>query len=180
MGTAKPTKTNDELKTMLLDLVKHSRTVVLLTHGEDNAICGRPMANVRTTDDVEVYLTTAIDSHKVVELAHSEDVTIAVQTGAGIAMLRGHARVSQDPKLIAELWEDSWKAWYPGGKSDPQIAIVVVEPREATFWQTDLAHGASYIWRQLKARVLGAEVEARPGDEEHVTFGAPTKAYPRA
>jgi general stress protein 26 len=168
MGNAKTKPTPEELRTTLHDLVAHSRTIVLLTHGRDHMIAGRPMANVKTADDTTVYLTTAIDSQKIAELKQNPEVTLAIQSHAGIAMVRGEAKVSQDRALIDELWEDSWKVWFAGGKFDPAIAIVVVTPVEATFWQTDLAHGLSYLWRSVKARVAGEEMEIRPGDEEHV------------
>ena len=168
MGTATPTKTDAEVRQSLHDLVKQSRTIVLLTHGPDHEIAGRPMANVRTTDDTTVYLVTGIDSKKVAELEKDPAVTLSIQTGAGIAMVRGEARVSQARSLIDELWDDSWKMWFAGGKTDPTIAIVIVEPVEATYWPTDLAHGASYLWRAIKARVKGEQLQVQPGDQVHV------------
>lgn len=166
MGTAK--NPQEQAKEKLHDIVKDSRTVLLLTHGEDNKIVGRPMSLVRADEDETIYLVSGIDTKKVTEIQQDSRVTIAVQNREGIAMIDGDARVSQDRALIERLWSDSWKAYFPRGKEDPDIAILVVEPREGTYWDGDVGHGLSYLYRHLKARVTGEEIEIKPGDQQKV------------
>lgn len=161
-------KTDEQLRHTLHDMVASSRTIVLLTRGENDKIVGRPMANVRTDEDTTVYLVTNIDSKKVDELRADPHVSLSLQTKDGIAMIEGQVRISQDRALIDSLWEDSWSVWFEGGRLDPAIAIVIVEPIEGTFWEQDLASGLSYMWRMLKARVKGETMETKATDQATV------------
>ena len=166
MGTAKTTKQDAEEK--LHDIVESSRNVLLLTHGEGHKIVGRPMALVRVDDDETIYLVASIESKKVSEILRDARVTIAVQNREGVAMIDGEASVAGDQRLIDELWSDSWKVWFPRGKEDPDIAILIVQPREGTYWDQDVGHGLSYLYRYVKARVTGEEIEIKPDDQQKV------------
>lgn len=166
MGTAKNTKQEAEQK--LHDIVESSRNVLLLTHGEGHKIVGRPMSLVRIDDDETIYLVATIESKKVSEILRDARVTIAVQNREGVAMIDGEASVAGDQMLIDELWTDSWKAWFPRGKTDPDIAIIVVRPLEGTYWDKDLGAGLSYAYRYLKARVTGSEIDIKNGDHTKV------------
>jgi general stress protein 26 len=165
MGTA---KTTVDAKEKLHDIVEGSRTVVLLTHGEGHKIVGRPMSLVRIDEDDTIYLVASIESKKVSEILVDSRVTVSVQNGKGIAMIDGEVAVSGSPKLVDELWTDSWKVWFPKGKTDPDIAILIVRPLEGTYWDQDLGHGLSYAYRYLKARITGAEIETKPDDQHKV------------
>ncbi len=168
MGTAQTNKTPEELRTRLHDIVARAHTVVLLDHSPDGRIVGRPMANVKTDDATRVHLVTSMDSKKIAELHANPRVALSIQDREGHAMIDGEAHVSQDRALIDELWQDSWKVWFNGGKADPNIAIVIVEPLEGTYWDGDFTHGLSYLWRMIKARLTDAPFQARPGDQESV------------
>ncbi len=165
MGTANDTK---DPQKKLEAIVEAARTVLLLSHGEDGKIVGRPMALQKQKRDSMIYLASSIDSKKVAEVQQNPRVTVAVQNREGIAMIAGTCHISQDRRLIEELWQDDWKVWWPKGKSDPEIAIMVVEPEEATFWDQDAAHGLSYLYRYVKARVTGSEIETKPSDQQKV------------
>ena len=41
--------------------------------------------------------------------------------------LRGKASVSQERSKIKELWNAMYKAWFPKGKDDPEIAVLRVD-----------------------------------------------------
>jgi general stress protein 26 len=166
MGTAK--QTNHDPKKTLHDIVEDARTVVLLTHGEGHKIVGRPMSLVRIDEDDTIYLVASIESKKVSEILADARVTISVQSGKGTAMIDGEVAVSGSTQLVDELWTDSWKVWFPKGKTDPDIAILIVRPLEGTYWNLDVGHGLSFVYRYLKARVTGHEIETKPGDQQTV------------
>lgn len=151
----------------LQEILTAAHDVVLLTHGEDHRIVGRPMHRVRTDADGTTYLVTGIISKKVAELDEDPRVALAIQDRKGFAMIDAEVEISQDRALVDQLWNESWKAWF-AGKDDPEIAILIAHPREATYWDASLGHGISYLWRAAKAAVTGGELERAPGDEEHV------------
>jgi general stress protein 26 len=152
----------------LHDLVKGASTVMLLSHGEAGKIVGRPMAVARVDDDTTLYLVTSVDSKKVAEIHRDPRVSASIQAGHSFVMIEGDCRVSQDRRLIDELWQDSWKPWFAGGKTDPAIAILVVTPGEGTYWDGGLGNGLSYLYRMAKARVTGDEMEIKPKDQAKV------------
>lgn len=169
MGTATPTTTTPEQhRDRLLEILKDSTTVMLLSHGEGHRIMGRPMRLVRTDDDATLYLVTSVDTQKVDELGRDPRVSISVQNRDAIAIVDGEARVSQDRSLIDELWTDAWKTWFPDGKSDTSIAILVISPTEGTYWEQGFGHGLSYMFRMLKARITGEPVEFNSDDNAKV------------
>jgi len=152
----------------LHELVKSASTVMLLSHGDASKIVGRPMAIARVDDDTTLYLVTGIDSKKVEEIQRDPRVSVAVQAGHSFVMIEGECRVSQDRRLIDELWQDGWKPWFAGGKTSPEIAILVVTPSEGTYWDGGLGNGLSYLYRMVVARVTGDEMERRPNDQATV------------
>ena len=125
MGTARPTaemQTPEQHRERLHEIVKSARTVMLLSHGADHEISGRPMALIRTDDDTTMYLVSPIDSQEILEIDRECRVSISIQVNDAFAMFDGEARISQDRGLIDELWNDTWSAWFDG-KDDPAIAI---------------------------------------------------------
>jgi general stress protein 26 len=171
MATAKTKQDNvspKEHRQKLHDIVKGAHAVVLLSHGDGGKIIGRPMAIARVEEDTTVYLVTDIESKKVDEISRDPRVSMSVQNGDGYVMIEGDCRVSQDRRLIDQLWQDSWKPWFEGGKADPSIAILVVTPNEGTYWSGGLGHGLSYLYRMVKARVSGEEMEVKPTDQGKV------------
>lgn len=165
MGThvMNPPKSHVEQLGKLLSILRSTDTVVLLTKTAER-IAGRPMALVDVGDDGTIYLTTAIGSHKAVEIAADPQVNVTAQTSKGIVSIEGEARLTQDRTIIDRLWKDSWRIWYPEGPNSPSIAIVVISPTEGTYWDTSLSHGLSFLWRAVKARLTGDEVETDASD----------------
>jgi general stress protein 26 len=151
----------------LRGIIDGARTVMLLSHGADGRIEGRPMALVKTDVDQTLYLTTSIESNKVAEIVANPQVSVTA-SHEGLAIIEGTARISQERALIDELWKDSWRAWYPTGKTDPTIAIIIVTPSEGTYWDMSMTTGLSYLYRHVKARLLGTEMELKPSDAAKV------------
>jgi general stress protein 26 len=116
------------------------------------------MALIRIDDDGTIYLTASVDSANAEAIYRDPRVSVSVQQRKGFAMLVGEARVSRDRMLIDELWEDTWSIWYPDGKNDPDIAILVVSPIEATYWPK-MGHRLSHLFRVARARLTGEDVE---------------------
>ncbi len=148
----------------LLEILQGADTVVLNTFAETGGIAARPMALVDRDDDGTLYLTTAIGSTKAIEIAADPHVSVSVQTGKGIVVVEGLAKLTQDRAIIDQLWTESWRIWYPEGRSSPSIAIIVIEPTHATYWDTSLAHGLSFLWRAVKARLRGEPIDTNASD----------------
>lgn len=162
--TERNDRTRAEHLSKMLEILEAADTVVLNTFAENGGITGRPMALVDRDDDGTIYLTTAIGSTKAIEIASDARVSVSLQTSKGIVVLDGLARLSQDRTMIDQLWKDSWRIWYPEGHTSPSIAIIVIEPEHATYWDTSFSHGLSFLWRAVKARLRGEPIDTNAGD----------------
>ena len=55
------------------------------------------------------------------------------------ACLAGDIRPDNDPALIDKLWNNQVEAWFPGGKSDPNLALLRLDISSAELWETDIS-----------------------------------------
>ncbi|WP_084582144.1 pyridoxamine 5'-phosphate oxidase family protein [Sphingomonas azotifigens] len=55
------------------------------------------------------------------------------------ACLSGTARVDNDFAMIDKLWNSQVEAWFPGGKQDPNLALLRVDIDDAELWETDMS-----------------------------------------
>jgi len=55
------------------------------------------------------------------------------------ACLSGTARVDDDRAQIDKLWNKQAEAWFPGGKSDPNLALLRFDIDDAELWEADMS-----------------------------------------
>jgi len=55
------------------------------------------------------------------------------------ACISGTARVDNDRAMIDKLWSNQVEAWFPGGKTDPNLALLRFDIDDAELWETDLS-----------------------------------------
>ncbi len=57
------------------------------------------------------------------------------------ACLAGTITLDNDPAQIDKLWTKGVEAWFPGGKSDPNLALLRFDVDSAELWEADLSLG---------------------------------------
>ena len=57
------------------------------------------------------------------------------------ACLAGTARIDQDRAMIDKLWSKPAEAWFPGGKEDPDLALLRFDIDTAELWESDVSLG---------------------------------------
>jgi general stress protein 26 len=55
------------------------------------------------------------------------------------ACLAGTARVANDRAMIDKLWSKPAEAWFPGGKDDPNLALLRFDIEDAELWEADMS-----------------------------------------
>ncbi|KFG91377.1 General stress protein [Sphingobium herbicidovorans NBRC 16415] len=55
------------------------------------------------------------------------------------ACLSGSVTVDNDPAMIDKLWSKPAEAWFPGGKTDPNLALLRFDIDEAELWESDMS-----------------------------------------
>lgn len=55
------------------------------------------------------------------------------------ACLSGTARIDNDFAMIEKLWSKQVESWFPGGKNDPNLALLRFDIDSAEMWETDMS-----------------------------------------
>ena len=55
------------------------------------------------------------------------------------ACLSGTAQVDNDFAMIDKLWNRQVEAWFPGGKDDPNLALLRFDISNAELWEADVS-----------------------------------------
>jgi general stress protein 26 len=156
----------EEKRKRLSELMAGFSTAMLVTRTEDGGMRARPLSIADQQDDGALYFSTALDSPKVHELQADAHVAVVMQDQRKFVSVSGIAGVVQDRALIDKLWSESWRVWFPKGKDDPSLCLIVVEPLEAAYWDMSGLRGARYVFEMAKAYVTGKRPPS-DGDERH-------------
>jgi general stress protein 26 len=92
-------------------------------------------------------------------------LTFAEPSSSKYLALKGRASASEDRAKIKELWNPMYKAWFPKGEDDPEIAVLKVTVTEGDYWEATsgkIVMMAKYAF----AAATGAKVEI--GEAGHV------------
>lgn len=166
-----PPPTDAEHRQRLHEILADAGTVMMITrHGEELRM--RPMAVAKVADDDTLYFSTSTRTDKLGEIERDDRVDLVFQSRTRYAAVAGEATLSRDRALIDELWQDSWRVWFPEGKDDPSIVIVVVRPSRGAYWDLGGAGGLKFLYRSAKALVTRSEVEVDPESHGEVAMGA--------
>ena len=83
------------------------------------------------------------------------------------ACLSGTISESNDPAMIDKLWNKQVEAWFPGGKSDPNLALIRLDIDSAELWETDIS-----LSGRLKMLVGGTIKPSESGSHAKVSTTA--------
>ena len=150
----------DEGRKKIGELIKDVRICMMTTAAGDGSFDSRPMATQETEFDGTVWFMTRQESGKVKEIENDSHVSLIYSdpSNHNYVSAKGRVQVSQDKAKIHELWNPMFKAWFPEGEDDPQIAVLKVEISEAQYWEASsskLVFGIKY----LAAAVTGGKVD---------------------
>ncbi len=152
-----------------ISLLKKFHTAMLVTHVGAQDFHSRPMAIVKVEDDGRLWFFTGADTAKVHEIAKDFHVLVLAQDGdSAFLSLTGRAWLLADRGMIAQLWQEPFRVWFPGGKDDPNIQLIGVSPEKGEFWDSTGANRCQYLWDAAKAYLTGTTPTPREG-EQHGT-----------
>lgn len=146
----------------LRELLKLFRTTMLITRGaEAGQLRARPMAIVELEPSCRIWLMTSQDSAKVHEIERCTAVHLSMQKeGETYLSIDGQADIVDDRNRIRDLWDASFAIWFPQGADDPDIALIVVTPERAEYWD-HREPGRSCSLDPTEAYIHGTKPEER-------------------
>lgn len=146
-------------------LIKDIKFAMLTTVCDDGSLRSRPMATQEAEFDGTLWFFTRAGAPKVGEVQRDEQVNVSYASPADqrYVSVSGRARLVRDPAKNRELWSAAYKAWFPKGLDDPELALLRVEPDKAEYWDAPSSTMA-HLFGVVKAALTGKA--AKPGDHE--------------
>jgi general stress protein 26 len=128
--------TTQELEAKLWKALESDRTVMLGLDGAEDGHT-RPMTAQVEHDPARIWFFTSKDNALVQALSSGAGRAIATFASRGhdlFATFHGRLSVDNDPAAVERLWNRFVAAWYPGGKTDPNLALLRLDPERAEIW----------------------------------------------
>lgn len=74
----------------------------------------------------------------------------------------GTASISTDKAKIDRIWDAMVGSWFDGGKEDPKVSLICVQPAVAHYWDTEDGKLVTMA-KMLTRAVTGSDID--PGVE---------------
>ena len=153
-------------------LIADIQFAMLTTVEPDGSLRSRPMATHQDHNagfDGVLWFFTKADAPKVDEVQKDQHVNLAYSSPeqSKYVSVSGVATLSRDKAKAKELWDPKYKAWFPGGLDDPELALLRVDVDKAEYWDMP-SSTVVHILGFVKAMATGKSYQ--PGDHEKVTL----------
>jgi general stress protein 26 len=154
-------------RTKIFEMLRGFDTVMLVTVAADGRVEGRPMQIVDIDERTgNIWFFTGRESRKVHEIADNAQVAVVCQQERSTSLsLSGSAVVVHEPARVRQLWREPFRTWFPGGPEDPELRLLVVQPRVAEYWDNRGTEGLEYLFEAAKAYVSGTRPDVDEGDQ---------------
>jgi len=126
-----------EIEAKFWKALKSDMTLMLGLSGVEEEH-GQPMTAQLDGDGKSgpIWFFSAKDTHLVKALGQSHRAT-ATFTSKGhdlFACVHGQLSVDNDRATVDRLWNRFVAAWYPGGKDDPNLQLIRLDPEHGHIW----------------------------------------------
>lgn len=134
--------TNDsaQARQQLWDLVKDIRMAMFTTRHNNGHLHSRPMTTQNTSldEDASLWFFMSRDSEAVTDLASDGVVNISYADPGDdrYVSISANAVVVENAAMKERLWSKMAAAWFPGGVTDPDLALVQARILHAGYWDT--------------------------------------------
>ena len=128
--------TSDELEAKFWKALKSDMTMMLGLDGVEDGHT-RPMtAQIEGEEGGPIWFFTAKDNMLVRQVGKGSRAiaTFATKGHDLFATLHGRLTVDTDRAVVDRLWNRYVAAWYEGGKDDPKLALLRMDPESAQIW----------------------------------------------
>lgn len=159
----------------LSNLIHDIPVAMFATATARHELRSRPMVNVNTKFDGDLWFFTHQDDPKVGEITGNPKVNVSfVSSEDGrYVSVSGTASLVENVKRMETLWADECQRWFPKGMDDPKLALLHVDVHYAEYWDEKV--GAMKELSGLVKHALGKDaggvesVEHEKFDWEHAT-----------
>jgi general stress protein 26 len=123
---------------LLWDLIKGIKFGMFTTRHGNGHLHSRPMTtqNKGVDEDSSLWFFMSRSDEPVADLIAEPNVNVVYADPGkdSYVSVSGTARVVDSPAKAEQLWSKLNEAWFPGGVSDPDLALVQVQITHANYW----------------------------------------------
>lgn len=116
--------------------LESDRTMMVGLRGSDE-VHPRPMTAMTEDGHGPIWFFTSCETEipRAVGKSAAPAVATFASKGHGLfATIQGTVRVENDAAKIDELWNAFVAAWFEGGKDDPKVTLLRLDPEQAEIW----------------------------------------------
>ena len=145
----------------------------MLTHRHANGeLHSHPLTtqNKSGDEDATLYFFISRKSELAKQLPHDGNVNVSYAHPGDdrYVSLSGHAVIAEDQAKKDALWSPIAKAWFPGGATDPDLALLVVTLGHAEYWDVKESKMMQLV-KMAKAAITGKPPE-HMGDHKELSL----------
>lgn len=139
---------------------------MLATSAEDGSIHSRPMSSRQDDFNGELWFFTSRDTGKVTAIRNDQHVNVAFASPKDMSFvsIAGRAEIIEDKRKAEELWNPAYKAWFPEGLNDPNLALIKVSVDSAEYWD---APSSTLVHMVGFAKAIATGEKYQTGPKEH-------------
>ncbi|MGQ2979389.1 MAG: pyridoxamine 5'-phosphate oxidase family protein [Polaromonas sp.] len=157
MDTTTPTTPAHDHET-LWDLIKDIKFGMLIHRHRDGTLQGHPLTtqNKSIDEGSVLYFFISNKSDMAGRLREDGNVNVSyADTGAdNYVSIAGTASFSNDQAKKEELFSPLAKAWFPGGVTDPDLALLEVHITHAEYWNAKDSK-LTQLFKMAKSAITG-------------------------
>lgn len=148
----------------IAELVAHIDVCMLTTMAGDGKLLSRPMAALEICSQGHFWFLTRESSAKTHQL-EAVNLSFTDEASSVYVSVTGHGEVAFDRRRIDELWTPLAKPWFPLGREDPELMLLMVTMEMAEYWDAH-SNRAIRTLAKLTSAVTGLHLSA--GEHEVV------------
>lgn len=125
-----------EMKAKFWNALESDRTIMLGLQGNED-VHPRPMTAMVEDESGPIWFFTANDTEIPRAVGSAAGRAVATFGSKGhdlFATVHGTVRVDNDPAKIDKFWNSYVAAWFEGGKNDPKVTLLRLDPEHAEIW----------------------------------------------
>ena len=139
--------------TRLWDLIKDIRFAMFTSRRSDGQLHSRPMTTQNGSSERGgvLWFFMSRSGQPVADLEEHPEVNVTYSDPGkdSYVSISGAARVVEDFERKKAMWNTAAQAWFPGGPTDPDLALVAVLVAEAEYWDVKSNQACSSSrWRK--------------------------------
>jgi general stress protein 26 len=89
-------------------------------------------------NDATLWFFTLVNSHKVVEIEHHQQVNISFSAPnqQRYVSILGTAQLTRDRNQLQGKWQHKLQTWFPEGINEPNLALLKVKVNKVDYWES--------------------------------------------